>query len=188
VSIQGETPDTWPWSVTPPVPPDTGSSWFGALGDYAVSCGDNAPGFPFNEVTANGAFILGNWTGSGTPRTFTSFSSNTRFDSISDGLSNTLFVGEKHVPLGKFGREDAGDGPIYNGDPTNGNAARIAGPSNPIARAPTEPFNHQFGSYHAATCNFLLGDGSVRAVGNTLSGTTLSRLSVRNDGLPVGDF
>jgi prepilin-type N-terminal cleavage/methylation domain-containing protein/prepilin-type processing-associated H-X9-DG protein len=185
ISIQGETPDIWPW--TPPVPPDSGTSWFGALGDYAASCGDNAGG-TYNAVSANGAIILANYAGSGTPRTITSFSSNTTFNSISDGLSNTIFVGEKHVPQGQFGKESAGDGSIYNGDPTNLNAARIAGTGNLLARSPTEAFNKQFGGPHTGVCNFLLGDGSVRAVANTISGTTLSLLSVRNDNKPVGDF
>src|SRR5262249_15029564 len=131
VSIQGETPDTWPWKVAPPVPPDinptsaTNPGWSGALGDYAA-CEGNDPN-TFNTVSSNGALILGTTKGAtAAPSTFTSFYSSTRFESIKNGLSNTLLIGEKHVPLGKFGREDNGDGSIYNGDPTNSNAGRIA--------------------------------------------------------------
>jgi type II secretory pathway pseudopilin PulG len=190
ISNQGETPDTWPWATTPPVPPDnpTTHSWYGALGDYAGCAGDNAHG-DYNTTTANGAIIIANHTQSGSaPWTITTWTSLTKFGSISDGLSNTIFIGEKHVRLGMFGREDNGDGSIYNGDPTNSNAARIAGPSNLLARSPTDAYNIQFGSYHAAICNFLLGDGSVRPIDVSVSGTILSRLAVRNDGLPVPEY
>src|SRR5262245_9965201 len=141
VSIQGETPDTWPW--TNPIPPDitAGPGWSGALGDYAGCAGNNAAG-DFNTQTANGALILGDSTGSGTPRTITSFTSLTRFAVITDGLSQTLLVGEKHVRLRMFGREDNGDGSIYNGDPTNSNAARVAGDANLLARTPNDGFNN----------------------------------------------
>jgi len=161
----------------------------GALGDYAVCVGDNSPGFEFNTITANGAFVLGNSTHSGTPPwTLSNITSYTRFASISDELSNTIFIGEKHVPLGKFGLESNGDGSIYNGDPTNFNAARIAGLKNTLARTPRDGFNTQFGSYHTGVCQFVFGDGSVHAVANTVAPETLRRLSVRNDGLPVSDY
>src|SRR5438552_4470313 len=48
ISKQGDTPDRWPWGKTPPVPGDSGSSWFGATGDYAASDGDNPADGIFN--------------------------------------------------------------------------------------------------------------------------------------------
>jgi prepilin-type N-terminal cleavage/methylation domain-containing protein len=189
ISSQGETPDTWPWAVTPPVPPDNPAthSWYVALGDYAACAGDGGGGY--NTPDANGSIILADAKIAGNPPwTITSWSSRTRFTSITDGLSNTMFVGEKHVKLGKFGREDNGDGSIYNGDPTNANAARIAGGGYLLARSPTDNFNLQFGSYHTGICQFLLGDGSVRGINVSVSGTILSRLAVRNDGQPVPDY
>jgi prepilin-type N-terminal cleavage/methylation domain-containing protein/prepilin-type processing-associated H-X9-DG protein len=194
VSIQGETPDLWPFTPAPDAPPDdmTGGSphWYGALGDYAGCASDNLnqSARPFNEVTANGAIILASYTGTGNPRVFSGFTSNTRFGNITDGLSNTFLVGEKHVPLGQFGREEYGDGSIYNGDPTNSNAARVAGPNNLIARSPTDPIQNQFGSYHPGFCNFLLADGSVHAIAVSIDGITLGHLAARDDGVPVGDF
>ena len=41
---------------------------------------------------------------------------------------------------------------------------------------------HKFGSAHAGVCNFLLGDGSVRAVSTTTPHEVLYALSVVNDG------
>jgi len=49
-----------------------------------------------------------------------------RFEEITDGLSNTLLVGEKHVPL-KYFREGPLDSSAYNGDYFLSHA-RSAGP------------------------------------------------------------
>jgi prepilin-type N-terminal cleavage/methylation domain-containing protein len=179
VSVQGDVPDNnWP----------TAQSYHGAVGDYACSAGDDSAGHPFNTEQANGALVIANFVHGPDTHSISSWSSYTAFKDISDGLSNTVFVGEKHVPLGQFGREDNGDGSIYNGDPTNFNAARIASPARTLARSPSDPFNIQFGSYHPGICQFVLGDGSVRPITVSVPGTTLSRLSVRNDGEVVPDY
>src|SRR5262249_35759038 len=155
--------------------------WFGALGDYACCDGDDIAG-DYNTVSANGAIILGNptYTSTTLPYTIKSWTSNTRFANITNGKSTTIYVGEKHVPLNKFGREDSGDGSIYNGDPTNWNACRNAGPSYPLARSPTEAFNIQFGSYHTGVVNFVMVDGSVRNIATSIDPTILGRLANRN--------
>jgi prepilin-type N-terminal cleavage/methylation domain-containing protein len=190
ISDQGEIPDE-PWSGgNPPYSPP----YFGALGDYAACAGDNSAGHAYNTQTANGALILADYThvsingNNRSPYFISPWSSRTRFESITDGLSNTILIGEKHVPLGKYGREDNGDGSIYNGDPRNENAARIAGPANPLARYPEESYRINFGSSHPGICQFLMGDGHVRAIPLTINGTTLGRLAVRDDGQPIPDF
>jgi prepilin-type N-terminal cleavage/methylation domain-containing protein/prepilin-type processing-associated H-X9-DG protein len=191
VSTQGETPDTWPWIPDPNAPPEgNGKQWFGALGDYACCDGNNLGG-AFNTIDADGPMILGNVTyvsPAKLPYTIKSFSSRTRFATLNNGLSNTLLIGEKHVPQGKFGQESNGDGSIYNGDPANENASRIAGPNNLIAKSPSEAFNIQFGSSHSGGCNFLVGDGSVRSISPSIDGATLGRLSSRTNTLPIGNF
>jgi prepilin-type N-terminal cleavage/methylation domain-containing protein len=166
----------------------------GALGDYACSVGDNVDG-RYNTEDANGAFVVAEHKYAASPPSrsdppwlMLSWVSHTDFASITDGLSNTIFIGEKHVPLGKFGtRDGGGDSSIYNDDHPGTNQ-RIAGPHNLLARTPTEAYNIQFGSYHTGVCQFVLGDGSVRPIAVSVSGTTLSRLSVRNDGQVVPDF
>ena len=45
--------------------------------------------------------------------------------------------------------------------------------------------NSIFGGPHSGTCMFVFCDGSVRAIKNTIDLETLSRLAVRNDGLPI---
>src|SRR5262249_6646153 len=102
--------------------------------------------------------------------------------------SNTLLVGEKHVRAGSFGQQE-GDGSIYNGDPSNKNADRAAGPGHGLAKSPQDAFNIQFGSAHSGgVCQFVLCDGSVRGIAPSVSETTLGRLAVRNDGQPVPDY
>jgi prepilin-type N-terminal cleavage/methylation domain-containing protein len=140
----------------------------GALGDYAACTGDpsgtidylpsmvTAPSLP-----ANGAFIYQG--------------GKLNFARITDGLSNTIFVGEKHIPNFMFG--DPPDSSIYNGD--NGASHRQAGIGAPIAKGPTG--SGGFGSYHPGVCNFVLGDGTVRPIPVNISLTVLGNLANRSD-------
>jgi prepilin-type N-terminal cleavage/methylation domain-containing protein len=157
----------------------------GALGDYGACVGTfNNGQWPVN--LANGAIIDGRGSTSG---------SNTRLSSITDGTSNTLLVGEKHVPVGRFGRGPYGDGSIYNGTETV-YSARIAGREDPLALGPNDeirstngdanvPTATKFGSWHPGVTGFVFCDGSVRFIRNSLDTTTLERLSRRNDGQVV---
>jgi prepilin-type N-terminal cleavage/methylation domain-containing protein len=180
ISIQGEIPEKGPWQATNTYNPP----FFGAVGDYAVCAGDNRANHSFHGPAANGAIIIGNFKHdySTNPPRIATCTSRTRFATLTDGLSNTLLVGEKHVPLGRFGRELEGDGSIYNGDPFNMNASRVAGVEYPLARTPEEPFKINFGSYHTAICQFMMADGSLRSIPNSVSGTVLGYMAVRDDG------
>jgi prepilin-type N-terminal cleavage/methylation domain-containing protein len=180
LSTSGDVPDLgWPDSM----------HHSGALGDYGCCVGDGT--LEFNTNKANGAMIIGEWKYATPtpPYVMESWRSNTRFAVIVDGLSNTFLIGEKHVPSNRFGQAGHGDGSIYNGDPANRNAVRIAGPNNLLAFNPREAYNNNFGSYHPSVCQFAMCDGSVRAVNASTSGTTLQRLAVRDDGNEIpGDF
>ena len=48
--------------------------------------------------------------------------------------------------------------------------------------------NRSFGSRHPGICQFVLCDGSVRALPNSIDVTVLTRLAMRADGQVVGDF
>jgi prepilin-type N-terminal cleavage/methylation domain-containing protein len=161
----------------------------GALGDYAGSVGSDF-GYPshptsvdWSSVKANGALIEGTINANGT------WTSNTRFEMITDGLSNTFLAGEKHVPQGMFGRAKVGDGSIYNGVWTI-YSGRLGGPDDPLAQGPLDVtpsknadafYGRKFGSYHTGVCQFVLCDGSVKAISTNISGENLRRYAVRND-------
>lgn len=205
---------------------DIGSPWIsaggafpGALGDYA-SCVSNcsvdegtdaAKGY--NGANANGALpratnitesstVTPDGSGGFFKLSVTNWTTQTSFKSISDGLTNTLLVGEKHVIVGQFGNQtSSNDGSIYNGDPGSLQSSRVAGcalnpatgvcehPSSWLARDPKEGFNNQFGSWHFGVCQFVLCDGSVRALSVYIDDFQLGNLASRAGGEVVsGDF
>jgi hypothetical protein len=109
----------------------------------------------------------------------------TKFVQITDGLSNTIFVGEKHVPLDAFG---VGwfDSSVYNGDyPTSYARSAVSGEG--LATSPRDP-NWKFGSYHMAVCQFVMGDGRVVGLYHTIDPAVLALLATINDGQPLPDY
>jgi prepilin-type N-terminal cleavage/methylation domain-containing protein len=149
----------------------------GALSDYAA-CGGNLTEFYWRKES-NGALIQGDFTLSGSYPDFyaTEWKSRTDFE---NGLSNTIFIGEKHVPLGGWGIIANGDNSAYD-DAGARSAVRTTG--FPLAKSPREPFNDNFGSYHSGgSCQFLLGDGSVRSIDISISMTTFALLGARDHG------
>jgi len=141
----------------------------GATGDYAACTGDTNgtidyyPGMngTTDATAANGAFVY--------------FGYRITFQSITDGLGNTIFVGEKHVPKMAYGASP--DSSVYNGD--NGASHRQAGVGAPLANGPYG--TGQFGSYHPGVCLFAMGDASVRAISTGIDLANLSYLANRHD-------
>jgi type II secretory pathway pseudopilin PulG len=160
----------------------------GALADYAVCVGDPSgyrdywwtpsPAYPFPPT--NGAFIMLNDADASSP--YTGRNRRRCLTDVADGLSQTLFAGEKHVPIGQYGR-GPWDGAAYNGD--NGSSMRQAGPGTPIALSPSDPAENLFGGLHPGVCQFAFGDGSVHTVRVTIDPVTLGRLANISDGQPV---
>jgi prepilin-type N-terminal cleavage/methylation domain-containing protein len=163
----------------------------GALGDYAAN-GGNSTAVWDDPRNGDGVLLYADTVFSAN-NTIVSWQALTRFADITDGLSNTLLIGEKHVMPSEFGQEP--DNSIYNGDDIR-TIVRVAGIENPgainrpLAVAPTDSYrpDERFGSYHSGVCQFVLCDGSVRAIPVSIDLQTLTRLAVRNDGQPVGDF
>jgi prepilin-type N-terminal cleavage/methylation domain-containing protein len=139
----------------------------GACGDYGAIFGD--------DTRNTGVF----WAD-------TKYATGIGFEVITDGLSNTLLLGEKHVPLGHFG-DVPNDFCIYaaKDDTTVG---RQAGPSYPLALSPTDPYQGQFGSWHTGVVQFVFCDGSVHQLSTATPGTTLGYLANRADGQVVPNF
>lgn len=140
----------------------------GALGDFAAVAGDGGTNWTGPE--ANGAIVP--WPG------------RTSLPLLVRGAQNTLLAGDKHVPRDHHGDAACGDGSFYNGAHF-GSFVRVVGPGYPLARSLDDPFNHNFGSDHRNVCNFLMADGSVRAIATdderAASEAVLGRLARRGD-------
>jgi prepilin-type N-terminal cleavage/methylation domain-containing protein len=146
----------------------------GICADYAVCYGDSN----WND----GAFSVNQNYGIGVS-----------FNGISDGLSNTFLIGEKHVRMGDLGGYPNGtmnpnDFVVYAGKPA-WSVGRVAGVKNPLALTMYDPYNIQFGSWHTGIVEFLFCDGSVHALSTSVSTLILQYLAARNDGQPIpGDY
>src|SRR5438094_2827231 len=134
----------------------------------------------------------------------TSFRSKTKFADITDGLSNTLLVGEKYIFLSDFPGSGT-DGSVYssgNGQENtfrrflgnNGAATPVLRPIVPTIDDPGRDANGSlwadkaFGSWHPGMCQFVFCDGSVKGLQSTININTLQLLGVRNDGQPIPDY
>jgi prepilin-type N-terminal cleavage/methylation domain-containing protein len=144
----------------------------GALGDYAASIGTTGTDYPL--TITNGPTIL--------PNGAFQYAVGLTFASFTDGLSNTILIGEKHVPRDTFGAYPW-DCSIYDGHNPTCNV-RAGGPDFPIAMLPTD-LGWKFGSNHPNLCQFALCDGSVQQIMSSISPVVLGLLTQRNDGLPV---
>jgi type II secretory pathway pseudopilin PulG len=147
----------------------------GALGDYAANIGTT--GFDYTVQFANSPPIEPN----GTFRALV----GVRFAEITDGLSSTFLVGEKHVPKDQFGFWPW-DCTIYDGhNPVC--CTRAAGPNFPLA-TDIRDLGWKFGSYHPGLCQFVYGDGSVRPIFIQVSPYTLGLHAQRNDGQAIPEW
>jgi prepilin-type N-terminal cleavage/methylation domain-containing protein len=164
---------------TPPAPPGPPSGINSSAGDYAACRGDGNT-IPLSGINGDsGMFIQSPTAQAGKLPPYT------RFADIVDGLSNTMAIGEKHVPVNTF--NDGNDGAIFNGGLPAG-VFRRASASSPLAASPYDVYLTNFGSWHPGVCQFVFGDGSVRALSNTIPGSTLALLANRADGLPIPTF
>jgi type II secretory pathway pseudopilin PulG len=170
LSVAGDQNDDIGFTLGPHTP--------GALGDYAACTGtDNCDGADCAGAY-NGAFRVGvdQWG---------QFIGPVRLADITDGLSNTIFVGEKHVQQNNFGKGVL-DCSLYNGDYWVC-CTRSAGPNYLVAQSPTSS-TIGFGSYHPGLCQFVMGDGSVRPLANSMKPAIMALLANIADGQPIPDY
>ncbi len=142
----------------------------GALSDYAANIGTTGLDYPYS-FPPNGAFIRGRGLG------FNAFNI--------DGLSNTIFVGEKHVPIDKFG-VGWWDCSTYNGDYFTC-SCRSGGLNYPLTVDPKDQ-GWKFGSRHTGVVQFCFGDGGVRSVPAYTDPYIIGLLMQRNDGQVIPDY
>lgn len=165
----------------------------GAVADYAANHGDLSPG----AIRQPTDFY---WGGNGTGVIISSrpigdevtierdWRDKIRIADVTDGTSNTLLIGETHVPRGEENQTPY-NGPAYFGRHLT-NFSRIGGPGVPLAhnRDDQRANLYSFGSSHAGFVQFALADGSVRGVSTSISTRVLGHLANRCDGETVGEF
>jgi prepilin-type N-terminal cleavage/methylation domain-containing protein len=153
--------------VTFPIEIATGN-YIGAFGtiDFHHVCDPSSP--DFNGCQGNGTFFLNR---------------QVRFADILDGLSNTLIVGERSSKLAPS---------TWVGVVTGGQhgVARVTGVASypPNSEYTPDHYFHNFSSMHPSGTNFLLGDGSVRLIPETIVEKTFHALTTRRGRDIVGDY
>lgn len=109
---------------------------------------------------------------------------------MTDGTSNTVMIGEVSATAnvtpsnnntGQFPVWAGGASASCNGIGNVGQVLRIMDASYPLNGG----LDQSFGSRHTGGANFVMGDGSVRFISNTISTTIYSAVGSRNSGEPV---
>ena len=147
----------------------------GICSDYAANFGTTT-----NATLNDGPFWLNFATGYGVGR---------KFAEVSDGLSNTILFGEKHVTRATINNRtvfDANDFCVFSGQPAF-SVGRIGGPTAPLAISPDETYRNQFGSWHTGVVNFVRGDGSVSSLSTSISTQVLGYLCASGDGQTISE-
>jgi prepilin-type N-terminal cleavage/methylation domain-containing protein len=156
---------------TPPISPSGYPHFPGGLSDYAVVVDPTGTDTGSTMGTGgNGSFRLG-----------TGF----RFADFTDGLSNTLLIGEKHVAKGRegYGWTDCS---TYNGN-YGSCSSRAASQAFPLTTNPNDT-GWKFGSMHTSVVQFCFADGSVHALPVSINPITLQLLGTRNDGMVIPPY
>jgi prepilin-type processing-associated H-X9-DG protein len=108
-----------------------------------------------------------------------------RFSDFTDGLSNCILLGEKHVPIDKHGH-GWWDCSTYDGEYPKC-WSRNTAKSHPPTTNPKST-GWSFGSRHTGVIQFCFADGHVRSLPETIDPTTYELLGMRDDGMVTPDF
>ncbi|WP_310820967.1 DUF1559 domain-containing protein [Stratiformator vulcanicus] len=152
------------------------SNYIAVYGAYDNNDGSSRNLPAGNDAEANGMMYLG---------------SAVKFRDVTDGLSNTLAVGERcYGKRTVFGGTDTylgGHwlGATFSGVTFSGVMRGIHTNNNSLIEGSNV---RSFASWHAGGVQFLLGDGSVRFLSENLDSTIQMNLANRRDGVVIGEF
>jgi prepilin-type N-terminal cleavage/methylation domain-containing protein/prepilin-type processing-associated H-X9-DG protein len=154
---------------------------FGTHAAYTASTGAIIPNMPDVAQDSSGRWVVVKW------------SSQTNFDSLTDGTSNTTMFGEKSIrPNSLRGKNE--DRSVFGGN--RNNTRRMMGVSNvngdvrPLLPPDNQnlPFaNSSFGGPHPGVTNFVFVDGSVRSLRISTPVDVLTALVTRAGGEVVSN-
>ena len=162
-----------------------------------------------NPSSLYGSYAINNWYGQDfdikrIPGPFCMYDVKMQLKHLSDGLSNTILLGETLPNEHRFLRDGAwssyaatGRGattiiPMNTYTPTN---APNPPPYDQMCTTPAGGFvvgnwatSTGFKSRHIGGCNFVFGDGSVQFLNQSIDMQVYNKLGCRNDGLVVGAY
>jgi len=164
---------------------DAGIFFPGALGDYAGCLGTGtSTDYWWADPPADGAILqaIWGWGFYGYPEGRPTRRLRLGPD-FPDGLGKTFFFGERHIPTGMFGQNNV-DNAIYNGRIGAFICTASQAPERLPGSGPTDmvPSPRRFGSWHPGVCPFVLGDGRILIVENSIDPVVYENLSSRFDG------
>lgn len=138
------------------------------------------------------SFKKGGTSGSGVSGPFHRNGRSTKITDVTDGLSNTIFVGEvrpecsNHIRQGWL-QANNGQGMFSTIYPINLDTCDTSSSSGCNWHNNwTEEFG--FKSRHVGGAHFLFGDGAVRFISENVDHVLYNSLGAKADGEPVGDF
>jgi hypothetical protein len=122
--------------------------------------------------------------------------SPTRLTDITDGMSNTLFIGERHISSASVGRGPfwANSFNLYTGSAAfpplaaNYNQMLSADYDTCAKTISSNCCKYGWGSVHTGNMNFVLGDGSVRRINQNIDLNVFGALATIAGGEVVPDF
>lgn len=179
---------------------ETQASYCGSLGSQRTPSANGACNtwlVANVNYDANGYSDHGNTTtASGLSGMFSRLGSPIKIALVTDGLSNTIMVGEilaacnDHTGglwhYNQGGNAHASTAVPINDMTTCPNSTKISNP----ACTPASNWNYSWGfrSQHTGGAQFLLGDGTVRFISENINYQTYQRLGGRSDNQVVGEF
>ena len=151
----------------------------GAGGDYAANAGRERVGYGLDPLLRPLSNI--DRTVAGPIFTF----SKVKDRQVEDGLSNTIAVGERHVPpeqdnpIGGLQQLAQGDTAFYSGDIPY---TILRSSRDGLAESPQDPSFEKFGSEHSGISQFAFLDGHVRVIAHTIDALAFQLLTSIGDG------
>jgi hypothetical protein len=165
--------------------PATGGRCSGPARPTVAGIGWQVLNQAMGRQNASGQFIT-HITSDGTSDFYSGWYPRTSERHVSDGLSKTAILAEKHLTkndLGKGGNSGRDAPPITHHMEGGNGALVLVANAGGIARGPDGGVaTTTIGSWHPGVCHFLMADGAVLAVSPEISDLTLRRVVDRRDG------
>ena len=176
------------------------AAWGSMTDSTATGIGFGVLSLAMGPKDAGGSIVTHVYTSGTTERAYAGWYPRSSVKHVTDGLSKTAILAEKHLWRGELGRgacwstttRSACGGNGYDDMQLmiafqgGGNRMYVNPERGGIAHSAEEDsVNTTLGSWHQGVCHFLMADGAVRSVDVSIDDTTLVNLCDRRDGQVV---